>query len=326
MRSNQAIALIYFVHCNSRSPLRRAIHHKFSPHLIDPPQHDRMRNTILAIVLTLPVALTAQSSFQVKVTGHGQPQGQAMILIPGLASSGETFDSTVARYKDRYECHVLTLAGFAGVPAIPSNGTPMLQRVRDELAAYIRDRKLMKPLIVGHSLGGYVALDLASKYPDLPGKLIIVDSYPSLATIYRPEVTPEQAKTEAATFRKYMTGPGSQEAAAAQIRMMVTPDADYERILKWSRASDSSAVADAMVEMYVTDLRESVAAIRSPSLVLMTWIAYKEYTDRKTFEGNLAREYAKLKGADIRITDTSRHFIMYDEPQWFFTQIDGFLK
>jgi pimeloyl-ACP methyl ester carboxylesterase len=278
-----------------------------------------MRKTLLALTLMLPAAAVAQTSFQVKITGHGQP----MILIPGLASSGETFDSTVARYKDHYECHVLTLAGFAGVPRVPG---PMLDKVRDELAAYIRDKKLVKPVIVGHSLGGYVTLDLASKYPDLPGKLIIVDSYPSLASIYRPEITPEQAKSEADTMRKYMTDPSNKDGAAAQIRMMVTPDADYERIMKWSRASDSSAVADAMVEMYVSDLRESVAAIRSPSLVMMTWVAYKQYTDRKTFEGNVAREYAKMKGADIRITDTSRHFIMYDEPQWFFAQIDGFLS
>jgi pimeloyl-ACP methyl ester carboxylesterase len=267
----------------------------------------------------LPLAAAAQTAFQVKITGHGP----AMILIPGLASSGETFDSTVARFQDRYECHVLTLAGFAGVPRIP---TPILDTVRDELAAYIRDHKLTKPVIVGHSLGGFLALSLASKYPDLPGKLIIVDAYPSLAAIYRPEITLEQAKAEAGMFRKYMTGPGSQEASAAQIRAMVTPDADYERIMKWSRASDSSAVADAMVEMYVTDLRESVAAIRSPSLALMTWIAYKQYTDRQTFEGNVAREYANMKGIDIRITDTSRHFIMYDDPQWFFTQLEAFLK
>lgn len=246
-----------------------------------------------------------------------------MILIPGLASSGETWDSTVARYKDRYECHVLTLAGFAGVPRLPG---PMLERVRDDVAAYIREKKLVKPVIVGHSLGGFLALAIASRYPDLPGKLIIVDSYPSLAAIFRPEVTPELAKTESAMTRKYMTAqPASEDGAKAQIRMMVTGDADFERIMTWSRASDYSAVVDAMVELYGSDLREDIAAIQSPTLVMVTWIAFKDYTDRKTLEQNARREYAKLKGADLRITDTSRHFIMYDEPQWFFAQIDGFL-
>jgi pimeloyl-ACP methyl ester carboxylesterase len=278
-----------------------------------------MRNTLLAVVLALPAALPGQSSFQVKITGHGP----AMILIPGLASSGETWDSTVARYQDRYECHVLTLAGFAGVPRLPG---PMLERVRDDVAAYIREKKLVKPVIVGHSLGGFLALAIASRYPDLPGKLIIVDSYPSLAAIFRPEVTPELAKSESAMTRKYMTAqPASEDGAKAQIRMMVTGDADFERIMTWSRSSDYSAVVDAMVELYGSDLREDIAAIQSPTLVMVTWIAFKDYTDRKTLEANARREYAKLKGADLRITDTSRHFIMYDEPQWFFTQIDGFL-
>jgi pimeloyl-ACP methyl ester carboxylesterase len=278
-----------------------------------------MRKTLLVIALMLPAAAIAQTSFQVKITGHGP----AMILIPGLASSGETWDSTVARYQDRYECHVLTLAGFAGVPRIPA---PMLDKVREDLAAYIRDRKLVKPVIVGHSLGGFLALSLASKYPDLPGKLVIVDAYPSLAAIYQPDITSAQAKAQSAMTRQYMTSqPANQQATRMQIRMMVTKDSDFDRIMTWSHASDYSAIVDAMVEMYGADLRDDIAAIHSPTLVLGTWIGYKEYTDRAKTEANLHREYSKLEGVDIRITDTSRHFIMYDEPQWFFTQIDGFL-
>lgn len=278
-----------------------------------------MRNTILALLLGLPAAASAQPAFEVKISGHGP----AMILIPGLASSGETWDSTVARYKNRYECHVLTLAGFAGVPRIPG---PMLDKVRDGLAAYIRDKKLVKPVIVGHSLGGFLALALASKYPDLPGKLVIVDSLPSLAAMFQPDITPEQAKAQSAMTRQYMISqPANDQGLRAQIHAMVTGEADFERIMSWGRASDHSAIVDAMVEMYGSDLREDIAAIQSSTLVLATWIGYKPYTDREKTEANTRREYAKLKGADIRITDTSRHFIMYDDPQWFFTQIDSFL-
>ncbi len=278
-----------------------------------------MKYMLVALVLAFAAVASAADAFQVKVTGHGQP----MILIPGLASSGETWDSTVARYKDRYECHVLTLAGFAGVPRIPA---PMLDQVRDQLADYIRDKKLVKPVIVGHSLGGFLTLALASKYPDLPGKLIIVDAVPSLAALYQPEITPEQAKAQSAMTRQYMTSqPKGGGGADAAIRMMVTSDADFNRIMGWSRASDYSAVVDAMVEMYAGDLREDIANIHIPTLELGTWIGYKDYTTREKTEATTRREYAKLKGVDIRITDTSRHFIMYDDPQWFFTQIDSFL-
>ena len=64
-----------------------------------------------------------RSSFAVKITGKGQP----VILIPGLSSSGAVWEGTVEHLKDRYQCHVLTLAGFAGQPRIPA---PFLETVR----------------------------------------------------------------------------------------------------------------------------------------------------------------------------------------------------
>ena len=57
------------------------------------------------------------TAFSVQVTGTGKP----MIFIPGLASSGAVWDSTVAHYASRYQCFVLQLAGFAGAPAKPAN-------------------------------------------------------------------------------------------------------------------------------------------------------------------------------------------------------------
>ena len=83
-------------------------------------------------------------SFAVEVTGAGQP----VILIPGMASSGTVWDGTVAHLKDHYQCHVLTLAGFAGQPRIEA---PFLETVRNDLAAYIRANKLDQPVIVGRA-------------------------------------------------------------------------------------------------------------------------------------------------------------------------------
>jgi pimeloyl-ACP methyl ester carboxylesterase len=112
-------------------------------------------------------------SFHVDVVGRGRP----MILIPGLSSSPDAWTTTVARYRDRYECHVLTLAGFVGRPPIAE---PLIGTVRKELAAYIRDRHLDRPVIVGHSLGGTLAMAVAIDHPDLVGPLVIVDMVPFL--------------------------------------------------------------------------------------------------------------------------------------------------
>ncbi len=279
---------------------------------------------LLALSLALASAVAAQQPFQVKVSGHGQP----MILIPGLSSSGETWDTTVAHYQDRFECHVLTVAGFAGVPRVPA---PMLDKVRDGLAAYIRDHKLAKPIIVGHSLGGFLALALAAKYPDLPGRLVIVDSYPFLAGVMDPKATAETGRQMAAQMHQYMD-PQTQDDYERYVksgvgsRAMVTKESDFDRIVAWGLASDRTAVTDAMAELFTADLRASLAAIKSPTLVLGTWIGYKQYgANRESTLANLRAQYAKLSGVELRVTDTARHFIMWDDPAWMFDAMDRFL-
>jgi pimeloyl-ACP methyl ester carboxylesterase len=278
---------------------------------------------LLLLSLTLTTGLLAQAPFQVKVTGHGKP----MILIPGLSSSGETWDTTVARYQDRFECHVLTVAGFVGLPRVPA---PMLDGVREGLAEYIRKNKLDKPVIVGHSLGGFVALDLAAKYPDLPGKLVIVDAYPFFAGIADPDITPEKVKEMVAGMRQYY-GSLDQDSyermtkSGIATRIMVTKDSDLDRLIAWGLKSDRTAVADVMSELFSADLRADLSKIKSRTLVLGAWIGYKAYTDRARTEANLHRQYAQLAGVEIQITDTAHHFIMWDDPEWMFGQLDRFL-
>jgi pimeloyl-ACP methyl ester carboxylesterase len=278
----------------------------------------------LLIALTLSCGLSAQDAFRVQVTGKGPP----MILIPGLSSSGETWDTTVAHFKDRFECHVLTVAGFAGVPAVAG---PLLPKVRDEIAEYIHGKKLHKPVIVGHSLGGFIAMDFAAKYPDLAGKLVIVDIYPFTLGL-SPGMTPAQAKTIAAQIRKSI-GDMTPEAYLAYVKdgnatnNMAASGTDKQRLIAWSVASNQTAVADALSEMFSADLRDDVAKITVPTLVFGTWQGSEEYgASHATVDANLHEQYAKLKGVEIHVTDNAHHFIMWDDPQWMFGHLDRFLS
>ena len=92
-----------------------------------------------AFVFVTLIASAAPSLFHVQVSGHGK----LMILIPGLSSSGGVWNCTVDRYAKDYECHVLTLAGFAGQPA---QANFSLAAVESDLSAYISDNKLNRPV------------------------------------------------------------------------------------------------------------------------------------------------------------------------------------
>jgi pimeloyl-ACP methyl ester carboxylesterase len=286
-----------------------------------------MKTLLIALALGsgLTTGLAAQQPIQVQVTGHGQP----MILIPGYSCPGEVWDGTVAHYKDHYQVHVISLAGFAGLPRVPG---PFLDTAREAIAAYVLKNKLDHPVFAGHSLGGFLALDIAAHYPDLAGKLVIVDSYPMLAAMMDPTMTAEKARASAEQLRKGMAGQ-SQDMfertmkSGMYTRPMVTKDSDLDRLIAWGLKSDRTALTDAMSELIAGDLRADVAKIKVPVLVMGTWIGYKEYGgSHETTEASLRTQYAKLEGVRIAVTDTARHFIMWDDPNWMFAQMDRFLE
>jgi pimeloyl-ACP methyl ester carboxylesterase len=253
----------------------------------------------LAAALSAVISLAAPTpSFQVQVTGRGP----AMILIPGLSSSGDTWTSTVEHYRGRYTCHVVTLAGFAGVPPIVE---PLLASARRDLAEYIRQERLDHPTIVGHSLGGTLALGLAAEHPDLVGPLVIVDTLPFLAGAQMQAKNLEDARASIAAMHAYMSNMTRQQyddsvKAGAATSAMVTSPRDLETLKGWGLVSDPRTVAEAMRDLMSLDLRDDVARIQSPALVLGTWVGWSE-------------QAAKYK------IDVPR------APEWFFQQLDTFL-
>jgi pimeloyl-ACP methyl ester carboxylesterase len=290
--------------------------------------------TLLFFLLVFPLlasdaAQAAQKPFTIQVSGN--PKGLPMILIPGLSSAGAVYDDTVAKYcgdaKAKYQCHTLTLAGFAGVPALPDG--PLLPGVRDALVDYIQANKLVKPIFIGHSLGGHMALWIASMHPDLTGKLIIVDSLPHLGTFMFPDPTTLHKQAEGMkmmivnqTKEQY----GNFIKTSGMLTTLVTPEAQLARVTEWGMSSSPVAVGNAMFDLYTTDLREEVAKITAKTLVLCSWIGYKEFNTKASTMVIFEKQYAKLKDVKLAMSDTAKHFIMLDEPAWYFDQIDAFLK
>lgn len=291
-----------------------------------------------AVLLTLAAALLAAGRLdaaappasryenpviRVEVSGKGAP----MVLIPGLTCGGDVWRETAAHYANRYQCHVVTLGGFAGRPAFEG---PFLDQARDSLLSYIQARKLVRPVVVGHSLGGVLAIELAAAAPDVIGPLVIVDALPFLGGAGDTTATAETARQRMEPMWKMMRSQTQEAYAAFQksapyLKGMVAPGPGYDRVLEWATTSDRIAVADAMYDLTARDLRGKLPALRSPVLVLGSWYGMKDYTTRAGVEATFRRQYAGTPQWTLAVADTARHFIMLDSPQWTFAQMDAFL-
>lgn len=262
-------------------------------------------------------------TFTVRVVGKGRP----VLLIPGLTCPGVVWDETVARYQSQYQCHVVSLAGFGGAPA-PASNAQLLQHVRDELLAYIKTQRLNKPAVIGHSLGGFLALWMSTAQPDAVGPLVIVDSLPFLSAVQNPAATAEQARPQAEAMRQQMSQGRLTPTQARQMSAsLVTDTARVTQLARWSLASDPATVAQAMYDLLTTDLRQDVTRVPQPVLVLGAWAAYKPYgATKESTKAIFEQQYARLPQHRVEMSEAGRHFLMYDDPQWFFQQTDAFLK
>ncbi|MBC8084778.1 MAG: alpha/beta hydrolase [Hymenobacter sp.] len=265
----------------------------------------------------------AHPNFTVRVTGQGRP----MLLIPGLTCPGAVWDETVARYQKQYQCHVVSLAGFGG-SAAPASTNQLLLNVRDQLLVYIKTQKLARPVVVGHSLGGFMGLWLSVADPSAIGPLVIVDSLPFLAAVQNPAQTAEAAKPMAEGMRQQMSQ-GKMPVATQQqmVAGMVTDTARQALLSRWGQLSDPATVAQAMYDLYTTDLRQDIARIQQPVLVLGAWAAYKQYgSTKESTKAIFDQQYARLPQHHVEMSEAGRHFLMYDDTAWFFAQTDAFLK
>ncbi len=92
--------------------------------------------------------------------GNGHP----VILIHGFCETHEIWNGFAETLSKKCEVFSIDLPGFGESP-LPS--TPFsIDEVGVEVFEWISQKKIRNPIVIGHSLGGYVTLALAKKQPE----------------------------------------------------------------------------------------------------------------------------------------------------------------
>lgn len=266
--------------------------------------------------------------FHVRVDGPEQPIGD-IILIPGLSSSPEVWDGLTEALKDRYRIHRIHVQGFAGAPAEDNAQGLVATPVAADLARYIRQQQLDKPVVIGHSMGGTIGMMLAARHPDAVGKLMVVDMVPFMGAMFGPPgATAESVAPVAEQIYQGMSN-SPPEAYAAQAQAAVTGMINTESLragpLEDARTSDQAVSSSAYRELIVTDLRPELARITAPTEVLYVKFNDARMTPEIT-DAIYQASFATLPGVTLKRIDDSAHFIMLDQPERFLAEVSAFLE
>lgn len=267
-----------------------------------------------ASAAAVPAAAPAQAQaftptrFTVEVKGSGPD----VILIPGLTASRGVWSGTVAALPG-YRYHLVQVAGFAGAPAAGNARGEIVRPLAEEIARYIADRGLRRPAIVGHSMGGTVAMMVAARHPLRVGKVMVVDMLPQPAGLLGSSAAGMRGLS--GLLRDLGASEGGRSLIDSAIRLFGNEPSEHGR-------SDPGVVARATDELAVTDLTGELPLIAAPLTVV--YAALDRY--RAPAADRLYRAaYAGKKGVKLVRIDSSGHMVMYDQPARFRAALKTFL-
>jgi pimeloyl-ACP methyl ester carboxylesterase len=268
-----------------------------------------IQKILLQVLMAIVCVECVKAEVVIKECGTGN---KVLVMIPGFACSGDVWDETAQVMSKDYHCLQLTLPGFAGAKALEK---PSFKNMEQLIVNELRKRNLTHVSLMGHSMGGGLAMAIAAHYPDMVDKLYIVDALPCLSALYNPAFKTNPNKDYTAEIEKMMQ---MDDARYEQMTQMgaATQTLSIDKIPtinSWAAKTDRRTYFSMYYDYTNTDLRNDIKNIKAPMLVLLEpqFLGIDQMI-KKQFEG--------CPGANIRYATKGLHFIMYDDWDWFIKQ------
>jgi pimeloyl-ACP methyl ester carboxylesterase len=245
-----------------------------------------------------------------EVNGNGQP----LVFIHGLGSSARDWELQAAEFSRTFKVITFDLRGHG--QSDKPQGPYSMSLFASDTAGLLQALGIESANVVGLSLGGGVAFQLAIDSPALVKRLVIVNSAPELVVRTfkdRLMVWQRFAIVKLLGMRKM--------GEVLSKRLFPKPEhADLRAtfVERWTE-NDSRAYQDAMRAMIGWSVMDKLGSIRCPTLIVT---ADQDYTPVAVKEA-----YTKLiPSAKLLVISDSRHATPVEQPQKFNAAVMDFLK
>ena len=252
--------------------------------------------------------------------------GKPVVLIPGLSSPRAVWDDVAPTLAQTHRVILVQINGFAGDDPRGNLVPGVLDGVIADLHDYLTREKLTGAAIVGHSLGGLIAMKLAILHPADAGRLMIVDSLPFYGRLFGPTMTPAMLEPRAAAMRDAIKGRYGQAAdvagAEAVADQMALKPESRAKVKAYAVASDPRVTAQAMYEDLTVDLTPQLSRIGVPVTVV---VPYHDALPQAQVDALYRSAYTGTPDLSMVEIGDAAHFVMLDQPQRFAAAMTVFL-
>lgn len=241
-----------------------------------------------------------------KLAYTDEGQGIPLVFIHGFPLSRGAWDKQVVAFKSSYRVIVPDLRGL-GESATKGGLTPMAHYAED-IHTLLRQLNCNSVVLIGHSMGGYIALPFAERFPEMLRGLVLVGTKAgndTAETAATRRATADKVKAEGikgvveAMASKMLAARNADAAMAAQVRGLMSssqPDGVIGALLGMAERPDSTAM--------LSTLRVPTLVVTGADDVLVPPVESEKLA-------------AAIPGAVLKIIPGAGHLVAYEKPEEF---------
>jgi pimeloyl-ACP methyl ester carboxylesterase len=273
-------------------------------------------NVVLMLLFVISISFGQEKAIKVEVIGEGDP----VLFLPGFITPGSVWKETLQNLTIKNESHLFSYAGFNGIDPIEM---PWYENVKNAIFSYIEKKDLKDIHIIGHSMGGNLAVDIAARFPKRVKKMIIVDALTCMREVMMPGVAASNLQYESPYNKNLLNMKADQfRGMASNMAGFMTLKKEKVAVLtKWILEADRKTYVYGYTDLLKLDLREKLSAIKTKTLIIGA-----SFPNVAIAKANFVKQYANLSNKTIEMASNSKHFIMFDQPTWFYTKVNTFLE
>jgi pimeloyl-ACP methyl ester carboxylesterase len=283
----------------------------------------------LAIALGLPLpahsavagrSIAPAQTFNVgtlKVERFGYLGLRSLIFIPALFCGSWQWNAQINKLFPDYDISVVTLPGFDGRPMV--SGDALMKRAARDIHELIVTKSLYRPIIIGHSIGGTIAVYFAERYPgDVSNVIAVEGGYPE---------APTQQGRDAAVAQDIKPFDGIPQSALGEalrrnmLQYTIQSKDDVATVERFASTSTPEAIVDWMRAALSLDLTPGLSSITVPFTEIIPFDkTIDPYVGYKTADAKLTTYTQWISAAPhwhVLLVGNARHFVMFDRPHAF---------
>ncbi|MDX2474481.1 MAG: alpha/beta hydrolase [Candidatus Krumholzibacteria bacterium] len=221
-----------------------------------------------------------------------------IILIHGLGANASVWDEVVPFLKGTFKVQVFELAGHGATQPIADDSiTAEVARLQE----FIKEVDFAYPTLVGHGLGGMIAMQYALDHPADVHRLIVMDSAPM-------QLASQEQK---AAVAEQLIGDYDQFIATRYLNMSLR-ESVTDKVVDMALRTDSTTFVSLLMSSFDFDLTDRLGQLSVPMLVVGSELMFPPADSSRHLLEHYGFNHAR--SLSFKRVARSGHYMMLEEP------------